>query len=324
MPLHVLVFPVSDSTPCRLDDFLLIGLPAELKRIDGGIIVSKSKIRRLIVAGAVSIGQQQIRHPDQPLRRGQSVVVRLDTQKFGFEKQPDDIAFELSAARILYEDVAIIVVDKPAGLPTEATMVASRDHLQAAVQRFLAQRDGLSEPYVGLHHRLDRETSGLILFTKQRSANAAVHKMFLEHLAHKRYEALTSRPPRLPKAEFKLSNKLARISPKSAAAKWGAVKEGENADTEFRLLQDFPQGLRIEARPLTGRTHQIRVHLASLGMPLLGDTLYGGPLNLRGLACPRVMLHAKALSFPHPVDGRLLTVEAPLPADFLACLKGLG
>ena len=145
MSLHVLVFPFAASSPGRLDEFLLLSLPPELARLSGATELSKSKIRRLIMAGAVQIGTQTIRQPDFSVRRGNSVIVRLDTEKFSFEKQPDDINFTLTPARILFEDDLIIVVDKPAGLPTEATIVASRDHLQAAVQRYLAARDGIAD-----------------------------------------------------------------------------------------------------------------------------------------------------------------------------------
>jgi len=319
MSIHTLTFRQSAALPFRLDDFLLQNLPTELERILPGTAFSKSKLRRLVVAGAVSVNGIKVRSAAIELKRGASVVVVLDTAKFAFEKTPDDIAFELTAERVLYEDEDIIVVDKPAGFPTEATMVASRDHLHAAVKRYLG-----GGAYVGLHHRLDRETSGVILFTKRREANTNVHKMFLEHLAKKQYQALTVRPVRLPKAAFSVDNSIGRISPKSAAGKWGAVAlGGDPAHTDFRLLEERRNGLLVLAMPLTGRTHQIRVHLAGLAIPLLGDVLYGGPATIAGPAVPRVMLHASSLSFPHPADGRPMTVEAPLPNDFKDCLKRL-
>jgi len=328
MSIHTLVFPFSDSLPSRIDGFLLLKLPSELQRLTGADAVSKSKIRRLIVAGAVSVNNQRVRTADSMIKKGNTVIVKLDTDKFTFEKKPDDIPFDLSATEILFEDDSIIVINKPAGIPTEATMVQSRDHLHAAVQRYLAKRDGQCEdgtnPYVGLHHRLDRETSGVILFTKKRSVNPAVHKMFLEHLAKKNYHALARRPQLLPKKTFYVDNEIARISSKSAPAKWGAVKqEGEHAHTDFQLLEEFRNGLCILAIPQTGRTHQIRVHLASLNMPLIGDALYGGPVKIGKYQCPRIMLHALSLTFPHPVDGHEMTVTAPIPADFIACKKEL-
>lgn len=324
MAVHNLFFRYAERTPARLDDFLLAALPAALERIPDAPAMSKSKLRRLVVAGAVSVGGKQTRNMTQNLTAGTKVAVRFDTDKFAFEKQNDDIAFELTPERILFEDELVIAVDKPAGFPTEATMVASRDHLHAAVTRYLASRDGAESPYVGLHHRLDRETSGVILFTKDRAANAAVHKMFLEHLAQKTYQALAVRPAKMPKTAFTVENELGRISAKSAAGKWGAVtKGGDHAVTVFRILETGKRALLVEARPLTGRTHQIRVHLALEGLPILGDVLYGGPSLSGGISFPRVMLHARTLAFPHPADGRTVTVSAPLPADFLAGLTAL-
>lgn len=328
MSIHLLSFRFSSPVPIRLDEFLSRTLPPELEKITGSSDASKSKIRRLIVAGAVSIDGNKVRRAEWTLKKGAAVQVRLDTEKFSFEKQNGDIAFELTAERILFEDDSIIVIDKPAGFPTEATIVGSRDHLHASVKRFLAQRDGTRradiEPYVGLHHRLDRDTSGVILFSKQRIVNATLHRIFLEHLAKKKYQALTARPNKLPPKAFSVDDCLARISPKSAPGKWGAALEGgEKAHTDFTLIGNYPHGLHIEARPLTGRTHQIRVHLASLGMPLLGDALYVGPSTLNGISVPRAMLHAASLSFPHPCSGAIINVSAPLPADFLDCLRVL-
>ena len=265
------------------------------------------KLRRLIVAGAVNINNRQMRKPETLVPKGVVVSIKLDTEKFSFEKQPDDIKFDLTADRVLFEDDAIIVVDKPANFPTEATMVQSRDYLQAAVQRFLLARDGLATngdaPYVGLHHRLDRETSGVILFTKQRSANAGAHKIFLEHLAKKQYVALVIRPQKLPPRTFSVDNFMDRITPKSARGKWGAVHTGgERALTNFKILEDRARGLLVQANPETGRTHQIRVHLSGLQMPLYGDDLYGGPTCIGKWTVPRIMLHAASLTFPHPLD----------------------
>jgi pseudouridine synthase, RluA family len=329
MSLHILTFRFSGFPPLRLDQFLFQEIPEQLLRRKLPPEVSRSKIRRLILSGSVSMNGKQERNPARSVHQGTKIAVRLDTEKLSFEKQPDDIKFELTPERVLFEDEFIIVVDKPANFPTEATIVKTRDHLQAAVVRYLSRNTGTAEPYVGLHHRLDRETSGVILFSKQRSANSALHRMFLERTVHKRYQALVIRPGKKPGKEFSVENMLGRISPKSAPGKWGSVKQGgEPARTDFIILGEHDFGLHVLAIPLTGRTHQIRVHLAGLGMPILGDTLYGGPSVLdessRSPSCkiPRVMLHAASLTFPHPVNGNEITVEAPLPEDFCRLLRG--
>lgn len=326
MSVHMLRLTQQKAPSIPLGEFLVLVLPGELAHISNSPEISKSKIRRLIIAGCVTVNGKQVRHPAFSIPKGSAIAVRFDAERFSFEKTPEDAAFEMTAGRILYEDEAVIVVDKPAGIPTEATIVASRDHLHAAVKRFLQTRDGTrNEPYVGLHHRLDRETSGVILFSKSRAVNAACHAMFETHAARKEYEALTAVRGLLPNEVFSVDNSLGRISAKSARAKWGAVLSGgAQAHTDFRVLERFDRGLRVLALPLTGRTHQIRVHLAGLGLPLLGDDLYGGPNTLDGYCVPRVMLHARSLSFPHPVTGALVTVNAPLPTDYLECLEFLG
>lgn len=332
---RVLTIRIPPSSPARrLDDILNEAIPAEIARFRPEAAVSRSKVRRLIVAGAVFANGRQERRPAAVIRPGTTITVRLDEDKLLYEKTPDDIAFDMTENRILFEDDSLIVVDKPAGIPTEATMVSDRDHLHAALKRYLRQRDGTrNDPYVGVHHRLDRETSGVILFTKTREVNAAVHGLFSGHAARKEYEALAtdersftarSHAHAIPR-EFAVENLLGRISPKSQAGKWGEVSSGGDvARTEFVILDAFKVGFRVAARPITGRTHQIRVHLSGFGLPILGDGLYGGRRTLDdGYDIPRVMLHAARLSFPHPVTGTETTVEAPLPPDYAECLSRL-
>ncbi|MBQ8014544.1 MAG: RluA family pseudouridine synthase [Treponema sp.] len=327
-------FTLHVSSSLSLNDLLRADLPRLLGRA-----VSNSKIRRLIVAGSVSVNGMQTRFPAFVVRPSSVVTLQIEEEKLFFEKQPDDIDFELTEKDILFEDESIIVVNKPSHFPTEAGMVASRDNLHAATVRFLFARQKIlhpnakNPPYVGIMHRRDRDTSGVILFTKSRSVNAACHDMFESHSARKVYNAVVTLSPsdksKFPVGKtFTVDFPLGRISPKGQAAKWGRVsaqKGGLSAKTEFTVLKvlnredfshpavseknaagkNFSQSLflLLECRPLTGRTHQIRVHLASQNLPILGDTLYGG------LSYGRIMLHAKSLTFPHPLSGKIISVE---------------
>ncbi|MGP1523878.1 MAG: RluA family pseudouridine synthase [Treponema sp.] len=326
-------FHVKSKT--RLDIFLRSELTRAVSasyKKSSAIVMSNSKIRRMIVADTVSVDGVHIRRPAYVLLRGQVVYVEFDKEKFFFEKQTDDIAFELTAADVLYEDNDLIAVNKPAFFPTEETIVGSekRDCLHAAIVRYLwAKMPTLrNPPYVGIIHRLDRETSGAILFTKNRAANAAIHKMFEKHTVQKIYCAVCAISNRASYArelhgfetnsEFFIENHIGRISPKSARAKWGelsAVSGGLYAHTDFKVLErGIIAGIpvvKIEARPLTGRTHQIRVHLASIGLPILGDVLYGAP------EYKRTMLHAERLTFLHPISGNTMTVSASPSDEFL-------
>lgn len=311
-------FVCTDS--CRLDGMLRALLP----EASGEAAMSNAKIRRLVIAGAVRVDGAVCRRPAYCVHKGSRVSVLYEREKFFYERQPDDVPFEMTAERVLYEDDAVIVVNKPPFIPTESTIVGSvrRDSLHQAVVRWLwKQNPSLpNPPYAGVMHRLDRETSGAILFTKRRTANAAVHRMFAERRAEKTYRAVSvcaSGSAELPSARFSVKDCIGRISPKSAAAKWGALSEqsgGLPAHTDFAVLGTSSvhgnSVVYIEANPRTGRTHQIRVHLSGAGLPILGDTLYGAP------EFERMMLHAYRLAFPHPDAGGLISVVAPLPEPF--------
>lgn len=294
----------------RLDAVLAGWLPEELCRP-----VSKSKVRKLIMAGAVLVNGSRVRNASILLAPGVTVEAHVDPAKLFDDLTARDKTFELTPARIVFEDPDLIAVDKPSGLPAHATIDEGRDNLVAAVTRFLAKREGRA-PYIGLHHRLDRDTSGIVLFTKSQRVNAAVAETFSRHQVVKIYQAITGSRTGL-KHEWTIKNHLGKISTKSKRAKYGAVdSNGQAAETSFRVIEQHPRGIWIEAAPKTGRTHQIRVHLAEYGLPILGDDLYGEASAL----APRLMLHASRLTFPHPITGAELTAISPLPLDFKTCL----
>ncbi|OFZ18283.1 MAG: hypothetical protein A2X94_07470 [Bdellovibrionales bacterium GWB1_55_8] len=221
--------------------------------------------------------------------------------------------------RILYEDDDLIIVNKPAKLPTQPTLDESRDNLFAAVKRFLAQRDKVAQPYVGLHHRLDRDTSGVVLFTKSSRANVGIANAFSSHQAVKVYLALSERAPGRPMPlQWKVQNHLGRAKVSGKKARFTAVHSGGDfAHTDFKLLEEFPGAFLVEARPKTGRTHQIRVHLAEAGYPILGDLHYGAKAG----RSKRIMLHAASLTLPHPIHQTEISIHSPLPEDFQECLQ---
>ena len=305
---------------CRLDVFLRERLPAALY---GFPPPSNGKLRRLIVAGAVRVDGRQCRTPAFLLRAGSRVRVAVDTERFFFERQPDDRPFTLTAERVLYEDELLLVIDKPPFLPTEETIVQGRASAHAAAVAYLWSRDPSlrNPPYAGIMHRLDRETSGVLLFTKSRTANAAVHDMFEEHTARKTYRAVCPLPPGQSLAAgetLSVDCPMGRVSVRSARCKMGRCppeQGGLAAHTDVTVAAVADGLCYLDCMPRTGRTHQIRFHLSQLGLPLAGDTLYGG--NAGFAECGgRVMLHARALVFPHPADGHLVRVEAPYPAGF--------
>ena len=219
---------------------------------------------------------------------------------------------------ILFEDEDLIAVLKPAGLASQSTPDPKRPHVISVLQQ------QYPHPYF-LHHRLDRDTSGVLLLGKTKRVNAGLTEIFREHQIKKTYWALslnrTPDNPRLLARNFTISDHLAPV--RGAGKKLMRMVKvktgGWQAETHFSLLESFGTFHLIEAKPVTGRTHQIRVHLAGEKLPIAGDFLYGG----KSSAVPRILLHAKTLQFVHPLSQKDLILEAPLPKDFQTVLEGL-
>lgn len=301
----------------RLDQVLADRLPEAL-----GQPLSKSKVRKLVVAGAVYLNGKRVRIASKELRPGARVEAYIDRDRLAKDGPASDQVFQMSEDAVLYEDEDLIAVNKPAGLPTQPTLDEARDNLFVAVKRFLSERDRIAQPYLALHHRLDRDTSGVLLLAKTTRVNSGVADLFARHLAVKTYHALSAavKPTPVPD-HWAISNHLGRDreSPGKQSRFTEVRSGGDFAHTDFRLLEALQDAFWIEAVPRTGRTHQIRVHLSEHGLPILGDPAYG----VRHPAARRTMLHAACLTFPHPVLKNTLSVHSPLPEDFVQCLRAL-
>ena len=304
----------------RLDEFLRRELPGAVSEAELSLF-SNSKIRRLILSGAVSVNGRSVMRPAFELRGPSAILVRFEAEKFFYEKQPDDLKFELSDSDILYEDEDLIFINKPERFPVEQTITGNRSNLHDCLVDFLWRRNpGLrNPPYAGIMHRLDRETSGVILFTKNRPVNAGLSEIFQKHDLTKQYLAVVEARelkchPELDSGhQFTVEMFMGRISGKSRQGMWGEVSEsrgGQYSKTDFRVLKKITvEGrscLLIECSLYTGRTHQIRVHLASRGLPILGDSLYGGR------PAKRLYLHASHLAFE--LNGKKYDISAPFTA----------
>lgn len=180
--------------------------------------------------------------------------------------------------REVYRDRWLLVVDKPAGLPTQATRTGEPG---------LYEQLCATEPYVGLHHRLDRNVSGLVLLTLDRSVNAAIAEGFRAHTIRRTYRAT--------------------LEGEVAAGTWSWKVDGKPARTEVTVLRQASGQTEVELRLHTGRKHQIRIHAAMNGTPVAGDMRYGGDLTQPG---PRLALHAWRLELVHPVTGEPLVLTA--------------
>ena len=226
---------------------------------------------------------------------------------------------------ILHEDKDLVVVDKAAGMVVHpGAGHASGTLVNALLHRVkdLAGVGGELRP--GIVHRLDKDTTGCLVVAKHDKALVALQKAFKSRAVDKTYLALVHGTPKA--AEARIETLYGR-HPVNRQRFTGKVKEGKPALTVYRVREVFDGAALVEVDLLTGRTHQIRVHLSEAGHPLLGDALYGAGRKPKGLAdmaqdfIGRQALHAWTLSFPHPRTGKTLHVEAPLPEDFTAALE---
>ena len=313
----------SSGTKDRLDLYLFEWLPHAT-----GKVITKSQIRTLILSGSVYVNRHRNKIGNSPIYTGAMIEVYFDEDKLNKNQTARIIDTRFDAERILFEDEYLIIVNKPSGLPTQPTVDPNRANLFDLLKRMLALRENIENPYVGLHHRLDKDTSGLVLFTKKEIANKGVSELFSKHLIQKTYQCICWKSPNarplIPNEEFRIDNYLGKISQASGKSKFGAVKSGGDlAITDFSTVEVFRDMYWLSARPKTGRTHQIRVHTSEAQIPILGDPLYFPEKISTFLTVPRLMLHAAELQFIHPITGKTLKCNAPLPADFVDVLGRL-
>ena len=214
---------------------------------------------------------------------------------------------------ILFEDEDLVIVNKPAGIPSQATVDPKRPSMESLVRQQLQLKK------IYLHHRLDRDTTGVLLLSKSSRPNGKLTEMFQQHSFRKKYMAIAAKTHAIStNHSWIVENHLAPVrDAKKKLMRMVVVKKGGwLAHTEFQLVDENENAYLIVARPTTGRTHQIRVHLAQGKNPILGDPLYGGGAVGKSLGVKRCLLHACELNFSHPLTGSVMTISAPVPDDF--------
>jgi 23S rRNA pseudouridine1911/1915/1917 synthase len=289
--------------------------------------VSRARLKRLIEKGRVTVDDQPVTHASRRVAAGARVVVSVEPP------EPTHVAAEDIPLDVLYEDEHIVVVNKPAGLVVHP---GAGNRSGTLVNALLAHAaldfpDEASER-AGLVHRLDKDTSGVLLVTKHPAALERYQRLFADRKTDKTYLALVKGHP---KAEQGRIETLYGRHPYNRLKFTGKVPRGKTAVTLWKALGRSRLATALEVRILTGRTHQIRVHLAELGFPVVADLLYGQPLarpsdpgsqaEYRQLfALTRQALHAWRLAFPDPYTGQRRTFEAPLPPDLAAAFALAG
>ena len=275
--------------------------------------LSRRKARDVIEKGQVSVSGETV------LDAGRAVV---DGASIRWDPNRKALRRARLSLPLLYRDDALLVVDKPAGLLAVSAPAEPEADTAVARVRDYVRHLNPGRPYVGVVHRLDRDTTGALAFALTPVAREALRTLFREHRIERRYVALVEGTPRLESGVIDLP-----IHDVYAGGRRRVARAGEPsrpALTRWTLTERFRGAALVEVELETGRQHQIRVHLAHIGLPVLGDPVYGRPSKRRfPIAVDRQMLHARLLAFVHPRTGDPLRVESPLPDDFRQALKAL-
>ncbi len=290
----------------RLDRYLADRVPE----------LSRSAAQRLIGGGQVTVDGESVK-ASYKVRPGDQIVAILPV-----EESPELVP-EAIPLTVVYEDKALLVVDKQAGMVVHPAPGHPGGTLVNALLAHCPELTASGDDRPGIVHRLDRDTSGLILVAKSEKVRRALQRQFKDRQVRKAYLALLD--GHLQPAYGRIEAPLGRDP--HHRQRMAVLAGGREAITEYHVLEQFAHQVGpvagdyalVQAEPLTGRTHQIRVHFASVGHPVVGDAVYGH--RKQRLPVDRQFLHAQRLGFKHPLTGERLELEAPLPEDLAAVLE---
>jgi 23S rRNA pseudouridine1911/1915/1917 synthase len=282
--------------------------------------VSRTQFTRQITEGAVRVNGQSV-SPSRKMRAGDEVAWTPPIPRASTDVPAQDIPLQ-----VVYEDECLLVINKPAGLVVHPAAGHEDGTLVNALLAHCQDLRGIGgELRPGIVHRLDKDTSGLLVVAKDEPTLVALGADFKIHRIKRMYDALVV--GRAPRASGKIDTLHGR-DPYDRKKFTTKVKTGRRAVTNWRLVEELGSAAHLQAELETGRTHQVRVHFAAMGCPILGDATYGRPprdLEIRALArdLGRQALHARVLGFFHPKTKAWLEFQAEPPADFAQALQGL-
>ncbi len=295
-----------DAAGLRLDRALALAVPTQ----------SRERLKALIAAGAVELAGSLVRDPARKVLGGEGVRLRLPAAA------PAEAQGQPIPLAIVFEDEHLLVVDKPAGLVVHPAAGNPDGTLVNALLHHCAGRlsgiGGVARP--GIVHRIDKDTSGLLVVAKTDPAHHGLARQFAAHSVGRRYLAVVAGVPTPPAG--RIATNLARSERNRHRMAAVDPPRGKPAVTHYRLIEPLPGAAVVECRLETGRTHQVRAHMAHIGHPLLGDQLYGGRRAM-GCGIARQALHARTLAFRHPVTLENLEFESPVSDDIQALVSRL-
>jgi 23S rRNA pseudouridine1911/1915/1917 synthase len=275
---------------------------------------SRTSLQRLIADGFVSVNARQEVRSALKLEVGDAVQLRIPPPA------PLNVEAEAIPLEVIFENDDVMVINKPAGMVVHPALGHARGTLVGAVLGYAPEVEQVGEAErPGIVHRLDKDTSGLILVARNEAAQRALQRAFADREVKKTYLALVDGRP--PTASGRVEAHVGRDP--SHRQRMGVVpaSRGRPAVTDFQTVQQYAQYTWLEVHPLTGRTHQIRVHLSYIGCPIVGDRVYGRRTPSLGAA--RQMLHAARLQLTLPGEVEARVFEAPLPEDLRAILAAI-
>jgi 23S rRNA pseudouridine955/2504/2580 synthase len=305
---QVQFFDVSDENQAqRIDNYLISKLKG----------VPKSKIYKIVRKGEVRVNKKRVK-PEYKLQLGDNVRVppiRIEESKAA-PINTNHIAYLEQA--ILYEDERLLVINKPSGLAVHGGSGLNYGMIEA----LRALRP--NAPFLELVHRLDRDTSGCIIVAKKRSALRHLHEQLRNNQMDKTYHALVK--GEWPVKRTKVSAKLQKNQLQSGERMVFADENGKASETRFKRLNVFEHASLVEAKPITGRTHQIRVHCQFAGHNIANDPKYGDDVfteSINNMGCKRLFLHAKNIRFIHPLSEKVISFDAPYDNALSGLVKRL-
>ena len=310
------------QTPVRIDKYLAEHIPG----------TSRSRVQAAADSSQVLVGGKVV-SSSYKVKPGDTIQVLLNHEPHDFSIQPENIPLD-----IVYEDADLLVVNKPAGLVVHPGH-GNYEHTLLHALAYHFQQTGaaldINNPDIGLVHRIDKDTSGLLLIAKTPEAKTNLGLQFFHHTTERTYNALVWGT--FDEDEGTIDGALARDNRDRTIYRVWSLDDNplaKSAVTHWRVLERYPYVTLVECRLETGRTHQIRVHMAHIGHPLFADDKYGGTIIRKGLRtqkyaqyihncfalCPRQVLHAKTLGFTHPRTGERMFFDSPWPSDFAAVI----
>ena len=319
---EILVDPKQKAV--RIDKFVTDKLPR----------VSRNRVQNGIRSGSILVDGQSVK-PNHKLSPGERITIVLPR----YADRPAGIVPQAIPLDIRYEDEALLIVHKPPGMVVHPGVGNPDGTLVNALAHYLVHEDipvlpGNDDDRVGLVHRIDKDTSGLLVIAKTEQAMSSLARQFFDHSIDRTYQAIVWGGP--DPAAGTIDRNIGRHPrQRQQYTVFDEAEEGKNAVTHYRVLEDLYYVSLTELKLETGRTHQIRVHMNSIGHPVFSDSKYGGDRIVKGTVyskfktfvercfelCPRQALHAKSIGFVHPVSGDYVHFDSELPQDMQSCLE---